>query len=138
MPVWAGGPPYEFISARPCERWDDKNRLFHADTSVAQFVLVFRQSYSDEEQPGHFLVFLGFDMNDQAERAKTTSEKIWCNTQFHRGLDLGALDVGHPVEERSRYSHSIQGAGVILKCYTSVVAVSGQQLFCADIHVRAL
>jgi hypothetical protein len=144
MPIWVQGRPFELAFAHPRERWDGENSLFRADmlrdTSVTQFVLVFRQAYSDSEPAGHFLVFLGFYMKDHDGAADSTRQrtvKLWCNTQFHRGWDPGALDLDHPIESRYRYSaHWEQGAGVMLKCYTSMAVVSGQELYCADLHVK--
>lgn len=144
MPIWVQGRPFELAFAHPRERWDGENSLFRAnmlrDASVTQFVVVFRQAYSDGEPTGHFLVFLGFYIRDQDKAANSTGQRtvtLWCNTQFHRGWDLGALDLDHPVESRYRYSaHSEQGTGVMLKCYTSMAVVSGQELYCADLHVR--
>ncbi|PMD31381.1 HET-domain-containing protein [Hyaloscypha variabilis F] len=143
MPIWVPGRSFKLAFAHPRERWDEENSLFYADTlSDTQFVLVFCQDYSNGEPTGYFLVFLGFDTRDPDKAANFTGKRrveLWCNTQFHRGQDPKALNLDHPVESRCRYSaHWEQGAGMTLKCYTSIAVVSGQELFCADLHVKAL
>ena len=42
-----------------------------------------------------------------------------------------------PIDKKYRYhDDSEQGAGVILRTYTSMAVVSGQELYCADLLVR--
>ncbi len=145
MPMWEPGRPFELAFARPRELWDETNSLFRADvlmdTNDTQFVLVFRQAYSDGEPPGYFLVFLGTDTQDHGEdagsSAGTKTVKPWCHTQFVRTWDEDSLVLDQPVENKYRcLTHSEPGAGVMFKCYISLAVVSGQELYSADLHVR--
>lgn len=62
-----------------------------------------------------------------------------CYVEFRHSRDVAQIDLGRSWEDKlSTYNDSAQGAGVALKCYASMVVVSGQEVYCVDVFVKHL
>ncbi|KAI7784327.1 HET-domain-containing protein [Diaporthe eres] len=148
LPLWSREKPFEFTHAYPQEQWDEENSLFRVQTlgcGLAQFALVFRQAFPSPygEAPGCFVVFLGVsgmlkavDVGSSSSVLRTFVD-LKCYVEFRHCSDIAQNDLGRSWEDKSStYNASAQGAGVALKCYASRVVVSGQEVYCVDLHVK--
>lgn len=147
-PLWPREKPFEFIHAYPQEQWDEGNSLFRMqrlECGLAQFALVFRQAFPslDGKAPGCFVVFLWVsDKSKEADVASSSSVPqktvgLKCYVEYRQCSDTAHIELGESWEDKSStYNASARVEGVALKCYASRVVVSGQEVYCVDLHVK--
>jgi hypothetical protein len=146
-PLWPELQIYHLTLAHPCEFWDPRNNMFRRswrNGDKRPFVLVFRKdANADKTQHSYFIVFLGVK-----EKGNWSMNQMWCNVKFCHAWDLKAEDLDWEANnfdredmyaqfrgQRDKFSQD-EGDGVTLKCYVQLEVAFGQQLFCADLHIK--